>query len=153
MTVGRQLAIKDCISADENFHFTYGDGVADIDLHKLIQSHRSSGYLATVTAVQQPERLGALQISESNKVSKFVEKPLISSNYINGGFFMLSPKVLELILNLHTAQEDKPLKILSSKNQLNVYRHSGFWQLMDTFRDKVYLDNLIQNKTAPWMKW
>lgn len=153
MTGGRLLAIKDYISANENFHFTYGDGVADIDLHKLIQSHRSSSCLATVTAVQQPGRFGALEISESNRVSKFVEKPLISRNYINGGFFILSPKVLELIQNSHTVWEDEPLKILSSKNQLNAYKHSGFWQPMDTLRDKVYLDNLIQDKTAPWMKW
>ena len=153
MTGGRLLALKNHLPDNQNFHLTYGDGVADIELSKLIQSHNDSGCLATVTAVQQPGRFGTLEISKDNKVSQFIEKPIISNNFINGGFFVLSPKVLDLVEDSTTVWENEPLKNLSSNGQLNAFTHHGFWQPMDTLRDKIYLDKLINEKTAPWVKW
>jgi glucose-1-phosphate cytidylyltransferase len=137
---------------DDDFCFTYGDGVGDIDITKLIAFHKKHGKKATVTAVQPPGRFGALEL-EDESVKSFVEKPHGDGMYINGGFFVLSPKVLDLIDGDATTWEREPLEILASTNQLNAFKHDGFWQPMDTLRDKQHLEELWGAGRAPWKVW
>jgi len=137
---------------DDDFCFTYGDGVGDIDITKLIAFHKKHGKKATVTAVQPPGRFGALEL-EGENVKSFVEKPHGDGMYINGGFFVLSPKVLDLIDGDATTWEREPLEILASTNQLNAFKHDGFWQPMDTLRDKQHLEELWGAGRAPWKVW
>ena len=137
---------------DDDFCFTYGDGVGDIDITKLIAFHKKHRKKATVTAVQPPGRFGALEL-EGESVKSFVEKPHGDGMYINGGFFVLSPKVLDLIDGDATTWEREPLEILASTNQLNAFKHDGFWQPMDTLRDKQHLEELWGAGRAPWKVW
>jgi glucose-1-phosphate cytidylyltransferase len=141
----------DRIGADL-FMGTYGDGVANIDLHKLLSFHHSHGKLATVTAVHPPSRFGELVI-ENNMVSKFQEKPQTTEGWINGGYFVLHRKVLDLIESDETAFEAKPLLTLSAMGELAVYQHSGFWQCMDTYRELEVLKDLYETDKAPWQVW
>ena len=136
----------------EAFCCTYGDGLGDVDIGKLIAFHNSSGCLATVTAVQPPGRFGALQVS-GMKVGSFLEKPLGDGGWVNGGFFMLSPRALHYIAGDETIWERDPLEELAKDGQLAAYRHTGFWQPMDTLRDKVHLEELWQSGRAPWKVW
>ena len=150
-TGGRLLKVKDYIG-DETFCFTYGDGVADIDIAELIHFHEAHGKLATVTAVQPPGRYGALDISGDN-VQGFQEKPQGDGGWINGGFFVLNPKVLNLIDCDDTTWEFEPMRQLASTGELKSYLHRGFWQPMDTLRDKTMLEARWKSDKAEWKVW
>tara|TARA_X000001036_G_scaffold309846_1_gene288555 strand:- start:7393 stop:8160 length:768 start_codon:yes stop_codon:yes gene_type:complete len=151
MTGGRLKRVKSYLGNDD-FCFTYGDGVSDIDISKLIDCHNSGKNLATVTAVQPPGRFGSLDINE-DMVEGFLEKPQGDGGWINAGFFILSPKVIDLIKDDNTVWEDDPLISLANKKELSVYRHKGFWRPMDTLRDKTSLNELWASGNAPWKKW
>lgn len=152
MTGGRLRRVRDYLQADETFCFTYGDGVADVDIPALLEFHRSQGRLATVTAVQPPGRYGALAVAE-DRVLGFQEKPQGDGGWINGGFFVLSPQVIDYIAGDATTWEREPLERLAREGQLAAYCHRGFWQPMDTLRDKVYLEELWASGRAPWKIW
>jgi len=149
-TGGRLLFLKDYIN--DNFFMTYGDGLGSIDINQLIDHHRKYNLLATVTAVKPPGRFGSLELSE-NKVKNFIEKPDGDNSWINGGFFVLSPKVLDYIDSHDQAWELEPLQKLTSEGQLSAYKHTGFWQPMDTLRNKNYLQKLWSDGNAPWKNW
>ena len=152
MTGGRLKRILPYIKNEKSFCFTYGDGIANVNIKKLIQFHLSHNKLATLTATFPPGRFGALNI-ENNKVIKFEEKPRGDGALINGGFFVLSPKVIDRISDDFTIWEQQPLKSLATDGQLMCYKHSGFWHPMDTLRDKVKLDKMIEENNAPWILW
>lgn len=149
-TGGRLQKVRDYIG-DETFCFTYGDGVSDINIAELIAFHQAHGKLATVTAIQPPGRYGALNLDQDS-VDHFQEKPAGDGSWINGGFFVLEPEVLDVIDGPTIAWEEAPLKTLAAQQQLKAYRHQGFWKAMDTLRDKVNLENLWQT-SAPWKVW
>ena len=151
MTGGRLRRVREYLD-DDAFCFTYGDGVADIDIGKLVEFHCAHGKLATVTAIQPPGRYGALAM-DGDAVLGFQEKPKGDGGWINGGFFVLSPKVLNYIDSDDTTWEQEPLIALASEDQLRAYQHDGFWQAMDTLREKNLLEDLWQSKTAPWKAW
>lgn len=153
LTGGRLKAVRQYLDGEEAFCFTYGDGVADVDISKLIEFHHQHGKLATLTAVKPPGRYGALKLDAEGNVRKFQEKPEGDNSWINGGFFVLSPKVIDLIEDEMTSWEDKPLARLAADNQLAAFRHSGFWQPMDTLRDKNLLNSLWVAGEAPWKIW
>ena len=148
MTGGRLLRAKQYIG-DNVFSFTYGDGVTDLDVRKVVEFHRTSGSIATVTAVQPPARYGTLEF-EDDKV-QFREKPRGSGGWVSGGFFVSSPSVLDYIDGDETVFEEAPLQRLASDGEL--YQHSGFWRGMDTLWDKIYLNQLWENNKAPWKTW
>lgn len=150
MTGGRLKRVTSLL--DEDFCLTYGDGVGDIDLTKLIQSHRASRKLVTVTAVHLPGRFGALEISGS-KVTSFREKANDSDSWVNGGFFVVNPKALELLTGDETIWENEPLQSLAENGELNAWKHSGFWKPMDTPRDVVDLNSIWNSGNAPWKNW
>lgn len=152
MTGGRLKRIRNYIKG-ERFYLTYGDGVADINIKKLLLDHENAGKLATVTAVQPKGRFGALDIGKDNNVGKFIEKPSGDGGWINGGFFVFEKKIIDYIENDQTILEKEPLEKIVSENQLNSYKHYGFWQPMDTLRDKVYLEDLWNNNYCPWKIW
>lgn len=152
MTGGRLKRVLPYLNDDEAFCFTYGDGVADINIEALIKFHKSHGKQATLTAVYPPGRFGALNI-KGNQVKKFKEKPRGDGALINGGFFVLSPKVIERIDGDHTMWEQEPLKGLANDGELMSFKHESFWQPMDTLRDKIYLEELLEKNKAPWKKW
>lgn len=151
MTGGRLKRVKKYIG-QEDFCMTYGDGVADIDIQKLLSFHKSHGGLATVTATQAPGRFGALNM-EGSLIKSFKEKPMGDGNWINGGFFVLKPQVLDFIEGDRTSFEKEPLEVLAQQQQLHAFQHAGFWQPMDTLRDKNYLEQLWATQQAPWKKW
>ena len=150
MTGGRLLRAKDYIGND-TFCFTYGDGVADLDIDKTIEFHRQTNSLITVTAVQPPSRYGRLAIDGS--LAEFREKPEDDGGWINGGFFVAEPSVLDYIENDETIFERSPLESLSAEGQLTAYQHPGYWYGMDTLRDKLLLNNLWDAGEAPWKTW
>ncbi len=152
MTGGRLKRVGDYVKNEKSFCFTYGDGVADIDIKKLIDFHHNSGKEATLTATYPEGRFGALDIS-NNKVRSFKEKPKGDGGKINGGFFVLSPKVLDRIKDDSTIWEQEPLMSLAKDNELMSFNHEGFWQPMDTLRDKNKLEELWQSGKAPWKVW
>ena len=152
MTGGRLKNVKSFLD-DEDFCFTYGDGVADIDIGALVAFHKKGGKLATVTAVQPPGRYGALDMGEGGLVRGFTEKPRGDGGLINGGFFVLSPKVIDYIGDAATSWEREPMMQLAADGQLQAFVHNGFWQAMDTLREKSYLDELLQSNKAPWKRW
>jgi glucose-1-phosphate cytidylyltransferase len=152
LTGGRLKRVADHIRDEEAFCFTYGDGVADVDIARLITFHRQHGKLATVTAVQPPGRYGALNI-EGDRVAGFTEKPPGDGGLINGGFFVLSPKCLDLIADDRSSWEGQPLTQLAEQGQLMAFAHNGFWQPMDTLRDKNHLEALWDSGKAPWRIW
>jgi glucose-1-phosphate cytidylyltransferase len=137
---------------DGTFMLTWGDGVANVDLRKLLAFHRSHGRLATVTAVRPPSRFGRLEI-DGNRVTRFDEKPLAGEAWINGAFFVLEPGVFDYIAGDSTLFEREPLESLARDGELMAYQHDGFWQCMDTLRDKVKLENLWNSGDAPWKVW
>lgn len=137
----------------EDFCLTYGDGLADLDLAALLAFHREHGRPATVTAVRPPGRFGALDLGEDDRVAGFAEKPLGDGGWINGGFFVLSPAVLEEIEGDATAWEEAPLRSLAESGRLMAFRHEGFWQPMDTLRDRNRLERLYAEGRAPWKLW
>jgi glucose-1-phosphate cytidylyltransferase len=151
MTGGRLRRVAPYIG-DETFCFTYGDGVSDVDISRLITHHRLSDRQATVTAIQPPGRFGALHI-EDGTVHHFQEKPAGDGAWINGGFFVLEPNVFEYLDDDNTIWEQQPLQQLAAKQQLSAYQHTGFWQAMDTLRDKTFLEELWSTGKAPWKTW
>lgn len=152
LTGGRLRRIKEYVQNDDSFCFTYGDGLSDINIEKEIAFHRAHGKLATVAAVQPPGRYGALTMRE-DIVQGFTEKPMGDGGYINGGFFVLSPSCLDLIEGDQTSWEGYPLTELAATNQLVAFKHDGFWQPMDTIREKNLLENLWVSGNAPWKLW
>lgn len=152
MTGGRLKRVLDYVKDEEAFCFTYGDGLADIDIRALIKFHQKNGLQATLTSVYPPGRFGALNIVD-HKVTTFKEKPKGDGGMINGGFFVLSPSVLSLIADDSTVWEQDPLESLAQNGQIAAYLHDGFWQPMDTLRDKIYLDDLWASGKAPWKIW
>lgn len=152
LTGGRLKRVAEYVKDESAFCFTYGDGVSDIDIGELIQFHKRHGKLATVTAVQPPGRYGALD-RLGDQVIGFTEKPRGEGGFINGGFFVLSPKCLELVKNDKSTWETEPLVELSKQGNLMAYEHHGFWQAMDTLRDKVHLEELWATGKAPWKNW
>jgi glucose-1-phosphate cytidylyltransferase len=151
MTGGRLKRVAE-YTGDDDFCFTYGDGVSNVDIQQLIKFHKTKGALATVTSVQPPGRFGSLDI-EHDKIIGFKEKPLGDGGWINGGFFVLSPRVIEYIDNDSTVWERQPLERLAKEGQLCTYKHEGFWQPMDTLRDMVLLEELWAGGKAPWKVW
>lgn len=152
MTGGRIKRIKSFLN-DEPFMMTYGDGVSDINIQELLKFHISHGKLATMTAVQPGGRFGMLEIEEDKTISRFAEKRKEDGGWINGGFMVLEPQVLDYIEGDTTVFEREPLEALSSKGQLAAYQYDGFWQCMDTLRDKLLLEDLLEKGQAPWKVW
>ncbi|WGR97914.1 glucose-1-phosphate cytidylyltransferase [Bradyrhizobium sp. ISRA443] len=153
MTGGRLKRVADYLTDDDAFCFTYGDGVGDIDITALIAFHRRQGAFATLTATYPPGRFGALEIRADHRVVTFKEKPRGDGGMINGGFFVLSPKVIDLVMDDSTVWEREPLAALAEQQQLSAYQHHGFWQPMDTLRDKTILEALWVEGKAPWKVW
>lgn len=151
-TGGRLLRVANYVKDDDAFCLTYGDGVGDVDITAALDFHRKHGKLATVTATYPPGRFGALEIQDS-QVRSFQEKPKGDGAMINGGFFVLSPRVLDTIHGDATLWEQEPLQQLASRGELMAWQHTGFWQPMDTLRDKTYLEELWASGNAPWKLW
>jgi glucose-1-phosphate cytidylyltransferase len=152
MTGGRIKRVKQYVENDELFCLTYGDGVSDVDITKLVAFHRAHGKLATLTGVQPPGRFGALGMDGSG-ITSFQEKPNGDGSWINGGFFVCNPKVIDRIAGDSTTWEREPLESLAADGQIHAYQHDGFWQPMDTLRDKVHLEELWASGNAPWKVW
>ena len=152
MTGGRLKRVAQHIQDEDAFCLTYGDGVSDVDITQLIAFHKAQNVQATLTATLPPGRFGALKF-DGNKVATFMEKPKGDGNMINGGFFVLSPEVLSLIKGDETIWEQGPLESLAADGQLAAFQHSGFWQPMDTLRDRVLLEDLWASGHAPWKVW
>lgn len=152
LTGGRLKRVKQYIEGDEAFCFTYGDGVSDVNIAQTIAYHRQHGKLATVTAVQPPGRYGALTL-DGDSVTGFIEKPRGDGGLINGGFFVLSPKCLDYIHGDQMSWESEPLTQIASNDEMRAFQHQGFWQAMDTLRDKNHLEELWHAEQAPWKVW
>ena len=153
MTGGRLKRVREYIG-DETFCLTYGDGVSDVDIRRLIDFHRQEKALGTLTAVQPPGRFGAFSLGrDDHRIDSFKEKPEGDGAWVNGGFFVLEPSVLDYIDGDETVWEREPLERLAGNGGLSAYKHSGFWQPMDTLRDKNVLEDMWQSGTAPWKVW
>jgi len=152
LTGGRLKRVRDYVG-DSSFCFTYGDGVSNVQIDELIKKHKENNILATVTAVQPPGRYGLLDLNEAGSVKGFQEKPQGDGGWINGGFFVLEPEVFDLIEGDSTTWEQEPLQRLAADGQLQAYQHRGFWQPMDTLRDRVHLEELWASGKAPWKLW
>jgi glucose-1-phosphate cytidylyltransferase len=152
LTGGRLKRVRKYVEKDEAFCFTYGDGVSDIDISASIEFHKSHGKLCTMTAVQPPGRFGAIDL-DGQRILGFREKPQGDGSWVNGGYFVLSPKVIDYITDDSTTWEKEPMEQLASQEQMNAFVHRGFWQPMDTLRDKVLLEELWSAGKAPWKRW
>lgn len=153
MTGGRLRRVREHIG-NETFCFTYGDGVSDVNITELVEFHRQQSTLATLTAVQPQGRFGAIALGEEQtKITQFHEKPVGDGAWINGGFFVLEPEVIDYVEDDSTVWEQEPLQKLAHMGQLSAYKHAGFWQPMDTLKDKNYLDELWKKGKAPWKTW
>ena len=153
MTGGRLKRVKDYIKNEQAFCFTYGDGLGDIDISALIKFHQKHGKQATITAARPPGRYGALKFGRKDIVDHFQEKPDGEGSWINGGFFILNPKVIDLIQDDNVSWEDEPLTTLAKNKQLFAYKHHSFWQPMDTLREKIMLNKMWHEGKAPWKIW
>lgn len=153
MTGGRLKRVEAYLKNEDAFCFTYGDGVSNIDISKLISFHKSHGRQATLTATFPPGRFGSIDIQPDQSVSVFKEKPKGDGGMINGGFFVLSPSVLDLLKDDKSVWEHEPMEFLAKNNELKAYQHHGFWQPMDTLRDKTLLEDLWNSGVAPWKVW
>jgi glucose-1-phosphate cytidylyltransferase len=151
MTGGRILRLKSYFAKDENFFMTYGDGLCSVNLSKLLQFHSTHNKIATVTAVHPPVRFGELEI-DGDKVVKFEEKPQASAGWINGGYFVLNYDIFDYIDNDQTLFEKEPMTKLCQDNNLNAFKHEGFWKCMDTLRDKIDLEQILKDKGPIWKK-
>lgn len=151
MTGGRLKRVRDYIG-DDDFCFTYGDGVGDVDISSLIAFHKQEGHLATLTATQPPGRFGSVNLN-GHRVDSFQEKPQGDGAWVNGGFFVLNPKVIDYIDDDSTVWEREPMERLAREGQMNAWLHRGFWQPMDTLRDKNHLEELWASGNAPWKTW
>lgn len=153
MTGGRLRRVKEHIG-NETFCFTYGDGVSNVNITEVINFHKQQGTLATLTAVQPPGRFGAINLGEGqDKITSFREKPQGDGAWINGGYFVLEPEAVDYIADDSTIWEQQPLQKLAHDEQLSAYKHTGFWQSMDSLRDKKYLDSIWDSKDIPWKVW
>ena len=152
-TGGRLKRIESYLADEETFCFTYGDGLSNVNIKDLIGFHKEHKKLATITAVRPPGRFGAIKVDSSNLVKKFQEKPDGDNSWINGGFFVLSKKVIDYIDDDHTVWENEPLTTLSNQNQLKAFFHNDFWQPMDTLREKINLEKLWASSKPPWKVW
>jgi len=152
MTGGRIKRVKDYIG-NESFMLTYGDGVADVNIKELIDFHKSHGKIATITAIQPGGRFGMLNIDDNEGINSFKEKPKEDGGWINGGFMVLNPEIIDYIDGDSTPFEKKPLETVASEGQLKAFLHYGFWQCMDTMRDKELLEKLWASNKAPWKVW
>jgi len=153
LTGGRLKRVYDYVKDEEAFCFTYGDGVGDVDITKLIEYHKQHGKQATLTATRPPGRYGALVISGGGSVDHFEEKPDGDGSWINGGYFVLDPKVIDRIKGDQTSWEGEPLSSLAHDGELSAFKHNGFWQPMDTLREKKLLNDLWESGKAPWKVW
>lgn len=153
MTGGRLLRLKEYLKNTDEFLFTYGDGLSDININDLLNFHKQNKKIATVTAVIPPGRYGAIVTNQNNMVTEFSEKPRGDGGYINGGYFILNKKVFDYIENDETVWEKEPLEKLAKDNELFAFKHDGFWQAMDTLREKRYLNELWLAKKAKWKIW
>ncbi|PCS23993.1 glucose-1-phosphate cytidylyltransferase [Candidatus Enterovibrio escicola] len=153
MTGGRLRRVSPYIKDESAFCLTYGDGVSDVNIGELIKFHQQHGKLATLTAITPLERFGVLDLAEDHRIQAFREKPKENKVYINGGFFVLSPQVLNYIDGDDISFEKQPLEKLTAENNLYSFKHNGFWQCMDTLRDKNYLEELWDTRQAPWKVW
>jgi glucose-1-phosphate cytidylyltransferase len=151
MTGGRLKRVASYLT-DEDFCFTYGDGLSNVDITKVIKLHQSQKNLATLTAIRPPARFGAIDV-DGNKITSFQEKPFGGSGWANGGFFVLSPKVMDYIPDDSTIWEREPLELLAKENRMGAYQHNDFWCAMDTLRDKNHLEELWAHGRAPWKIW
>lgn len=152
LTGGRLKRVRDYIG-DEPFMMTYGDGVCDINISELLEFHKKGGKLATMTAVMPDGRFGVLEINEDSTIERFAEKKKEDGGWINAGYMVLEPQVLDYINGDQTTFEKEPLEKLSAEGQLQAYKHGGFWQCMDTLRDRNKLEEMLQQGKAPWKKW
>jgi glucose-1-phosphate cytidylyltransferase len=152
MTGGRLKRVREHLG-DETFCLTYGDCVTDLDVGKEVEFHRESGALATLAAVQPPGRFGVLSLDDGDRVTSFLEKPAGEGGWVNGGFFVVEPQVLDLIDGDETVWEREPMERLASEDRLAAYKHPGFWHPMDTLRDKAVLEDLWASGQAPWKVW
>ena len=152
LTGGRILRLKN-IMGNDDFIATYGDGVSDVNIRRLINFHKRHKGIVTLTAVRPPVRFGEIKISANNKVFNFKEKPQASQNWINGGFFIMRKEVFKFIKDDNTILEKKPFEKLTKNKKLYAYKHYKFWQCMDTLREKKYLNKIWSNRNAPWKKW
>ena len=153
MTGGRLKRVESYLKDDDLFCMTYGDGVGDINIGESIKFHKDRKSIATLTATYPPGRFGALELTENDRVQTFQEKPRADGGMINGGFFVLSPQVFDLIEDDSTIWEREPLETLAARKQLTAYQHRGFWHPMDTMRDKTFLEDLWASRSAPWKVW
>lgn len=153
MTGGRLKKVREYIKDEKSFCLTYGDGLGDINISALIKFHNNHGKQATLTATRPPGRYGALKFGPKDIIESFREKPAGDGSWINGGFFVLSPNVIDLIKDDHTSWELEPLTTLAKNNQLYAFKHYGFWQPMDTLREKNILNELWEKNNAPWKTW
>lgn len=152
MTGGRIKRIRDYVG-DETFMLTYGDGVSDVNISELLEFHKKGGKLATMTAIQPGGRFGTLDIGADNVINRFAEKRKKDGGWINGGYMVLEPKVFDYIEGDKTTFEREPLERLSSEGELQAFKYDGFWQCMDTMRDKMFLEELLEKNEAPWKVW
>lgn len=152
MTGGRIKRIRNYIN-DETFMLTYGDGVCDVNIHELVEFHKKSGKLATMTAILPEGRFGTLEIDSENNIRRFAEKKKEDGGWINGGYMVLEPEVIDYIDGDRTIFEREPLERLSMEGELMAYKYSGFWQCMDTMRDKTRLEEMLEKNMAPWKVW
>ena len=152
LTGGRVKRVKDYIG-DETFMLTYGDGVSDVNIRELLDFHKKGGKLATMTAIQPGGRFGTLEIDDQDIIRHFAEKRKEDGGWINGGYMVLEPEVLNYIEGDQTILEREPLETLSEEGQLQAFKYDGFWQCMDTMRDKIYLEELLEQGKAPWKVW
>ncbi len=153
MTGGRLKRVREYIG-DETFCLTYGDGVADVDITSLVEFHQQKGMLATMTTVQPPGRFGAISLrKDETTIHSFQEKPDGDGAWVNGGYFVLEPEVIDYVADDTTVWEQEPLEKLAQMGQLSAFKHSGFWHPMDTLRDKQHLENLWKSSSAPWKVW
>lgn len=153
MTGGRLKRMKEYVKDEDAFCFTYGDGLGNIDITQLVKFHQAHGKLATLTATRPPGRYGALNVDSAHRVQRFLEKPIDGGSWINGGFFVLSPKVIERIEKDSTIWECEPLNSLAKDGELIAFKHEGFWQPMDTLREKNFLNELWNSGEARWKVW
>jgi glucose-1-phosphate cytidylyltransferase len=152
LTGGRLKRVRKYVEGEEAFCFTYGDGVSDVDISAAVRFHKEHGALGTMTAVQPPGRFGAIDMDDT-RITAFREKPQGDGSWINGGYFVLSPKVIDYIAEDSTTWEKEPMERLAAEGQMHAYLHHGFWQPMDTLRDRVLLEELWQSGKAPWKRW
>jgi len=153
MTGGRLFNLKKLFKPGETFMLTYGDGVADINVDKLVEFHKSHGKIATLTAVRPPARFGSIIMDDDGIIKEFKEKPQVGEGWINGGYFVFDYKIFDYLKDERTILEREPLEMLSLQNQLSAYRHDGFWHCMDTIRDRDNLNEIWASGNAPWKKY